>query len=45
MIDEGLQYLPQEPYPDEELDTASLVVYQHIYSNYQGGGVSRYGCF
>ena len=45
MIDEGLQYLPQEPYPDEELDTASLVVYQHIYSNYQGGGVSHYGYF
>ncbi|MDD2740621.1 MAG: DUF3387 domain-containing protein, partial [Methylomonas lenta] len=45
MIDHGLQWLPQESYPDEELDTKSLLVYQHIYANYQGAGVSRYGSF
>ena len=43
--DDALQWLPQEPYPDEELDVKSLVVYQHIYSNYQGGGFSTYGTF
>lgn len=45
MIDDALQWLPQEPYPDEELDVKSLVVFQHIYSNYQGGGFSTYGPF
>lgn len=45
MIDHGLQWLPQEPYPDDELDIRSLLVYQHIYANYQGAGVSRYGSF
>lgn len=45
LIDQSMQWLPQEPYPDEELDVKSLLVYQHIYSNYQGAGVSSYGGF
>jgi len=45
IIDHSLQWLPQEPYPDEELDIRSLLVYQHIYANYQGAGSSRYGYF
>jgi type I restriction enzyme R subunit len=45
MIDDALQWLPQESYPDEELDVKSLVVYQHIYSNYYGGGMSSYNSF
>jgi type I restriction enzyme R subunit len=45
MIDHSLQWLPQDPYPDEELNIRSLLVYQHIYANYQGAGVSRYGSF
>jgi len=43
LIDYNLRWLPQEPYPDEELDIKSLLVYQHIYANYQGAGMSRYG--
>lgn len=43
MIDYNLQWLPPESYPDEELDIKSLLVYQHIYANYQGAGMSRYG--
>jgi len=45
MINDSLQWLPQVPYPDEELDIKSLLVYQHIYSNYQGAGMSSYGVF
>ena len=45
MIDDALQWLPREPYPDDELDIKSLLVYQHVYTNYQGGGFSSYGDF
>ena len=45
LIDYNLRWLPQEPYPDEELDIKSLLVYQHIYANYQGAGFSSYGYF
>lgn len=43
LIDHHLKWLPPEPYPDEEVDIKSLLVYQHIYANYQGAGRSRYG--
>ncbi len=43
LIDYNLQWLPQESYPDDEVDIKSLLVYQHIYANYQGSGMSRYG--
>ena len=43
LIDYRLQRLPQELYSDEEVDIKSLLVYQHIYANYQGAGMSRYG--
>ncbi|MDC9729287.1 MAG: type I restriction endonuclease subunit R, partial [Methyloprofundus sp.] len=42
MISDALEYLPPAPYPDEELADMSLVVYQHVYSHYQGGGMSSY---
>jgi len=45
LINDNLQWLPQTTYPDEELDIKSLLVYQHIYSNYQGAGMSSYGGF
>ncbi len=45
MIDDSLQWLPQEPYPEEDLAEKSLLVYQHVYANYQGAGSSSYGCF
>lgn len=45
IIDDSLQHLPQDPYPDEELADLSLVIYQHVYSNYQGAGNSTYGSF
>ncbi len=43
MISDALEYLPTGSYPDEELADMSLVVYQHVYSHYQGGGLSSYG--
>jgi type I restriction enzyme R subunit len=43
LIEYRLQWLPQELYSDEEVDIKSLLVYQHIYANYQGAGMSRYG--
>ena len=42
LIDHHLQWLPPEPYPEEEVDIKSVLVYQHIYANYQGVGRSRY---
>lgn len=45
IIDDALQWLPRAPYPDGELADKSLLVYQHVYSNYQGGGQSAYGVF
>jgi len=45
IIDDALQWLPRAPYPDAELADRSLLVYQHVYSNYRGGGQSAYGVF
>jgi type I restriction enzyme R subunit len=45
MILDSMQYLPQASYPDAELADKSLLVYQHVYSNYQGAGMSTYGGF
>lgn len=45
MIDHALEWLPQASYPDEELADKSLLVYQHVYGNYQGAGYSTYGYF
>lgn len=45
MIDYSMEWLPQASYPDAELAEKSLLVYQHIYSNYQGGGYSTYGYY
>ncbi len=42
IIRDSLLYLPQEQYPDDEIDIKTLDVYQHIYSNYYGGGSSIY---
>ena len=45
IILDRLPHLPQEPYPDEDLDSLNPAVFQHIYSNYQGAGLSTYGSF
>lgn len=45
IIENGLQYLPEEAYPDEELEEKSEKFFQHIYMNYQGAGISTYGVF
>jgi len=45
MIKDSLEWLPQAPYPDDELADLNLVVYQHVYANYQGAGNSTYGSF
>ncbi|CAM4254853.1 type I restriction endonuclease subunit R [Zobellia nedashkovskayae] len=41
-IYDNLLYLPQESYSDEEVGLKTANVYQHIYSNYYGGGKSVY---
>ena len=41
-IHNQLLYLPQTSYPDHEVETKASDVYQHIYSNYHGGGASTY---
>ena len=45
MIHDTLLYLPQDNYPDEEVESRANEVYQHIYSNYYGGGMSTYNSF
>ena len=42
MIRDSLLFLPQEKYPDTEIEIKTLDVYQHIYSNYYHGGSSIY---
>ncbi|CAE6518988.1 hypothetical protein NMYAN_90096 [Nitrosomonas nitrosa] len=34
--------MPQEAYPDEEVDERANLVYQHVYSNYPGRERSIY---
>ena len=41
-IHDQLLHLPQNSYPDLEVETKVSDVYQHIYSNYHGGGQSTY---
>ncbi len=45
MINDNLIRLPLDRYEEEEVNTKSIVVYQHIYSNYYGGGASIYNSF
>jgi type I restriction enzyme R subunit len=42
MIYDQLLWLPQDAYSDEEVSLKTVSVYQHIYSNYYGGGSSVY---
>lgn len=42
MIYDSLLWLPQDSYSDEEVSLKTVSVYQHIYSNYYGGGLSVY---
>ena len=45
MIHDNLLWLPQESYHDDEVKTKTIDVYQHIYSNYYGGGASTYNTY
>lgn len=42
MIYDNLLWLPEETYSDEDVSLKTVTVYQHIYSNYYGGGRSVY---
>jgi type I restriction enzyme, R subunit len=42
IIYDQLQYLPQEAYPDNEVEEKTDKVYQHVYSSYLGAGQSTY---
>ena len=37
LIKQNMWYLPEQAYPDEEVENRTQSVYQHIYSNYFGG--------
>ena len=41
-IYDTLLWLPQEPYSENEVDEKTNVIYQHIFTNYYGGGKSIY---
>lgn len=41
-IYDNLLWLPQEAYNDDDVSQRTISVYQHIYSNYYGGGKSVY---
>jgi len=45
MIHDNLYHLPETSYPDNEVDTKAIDIYQHIYSNYYGGGASTYNTY
>ena len=38
-----LLWLPQEPYSEDDVSEKTNAVYQHIFTNYPGGGKSVYG--
>jgi type I restriction enzyme R subunit len=42
LIYDNLLQLPLEKYTDEEVSLKTVSVYQHIFSNYYGGGQSVY---
>ena len=42
MIYDNLLWLPEELYTDEDVSQNTIQFYQHIYSNYYGGGQSVY---
>lgn len=42
MIYDNLLWLPQQTYSDRDVDEKTNLVYQHIYTNYQGGAKSAY---
>ncbi|WP_111682808.1 type I restriction endonuclease subunit R [Winogradskyella tangerina] len=42
IIYDNLLHLPQEQYSDEDVNLKSDTVYQHVYTNYYGGGQSVY---
>ena len=41
-IYDTLLWLPQEPYSENEVDEKAVLIYQHIFTNYYGGGKSAY---
>jgi type I restriction enzyme R subunit len=41
-IYDTLLWLPQEPYSENEVEEKTNIIYQHIYTNYYGGGKSVY---
>lgn len=41
-IYDTLLWLPQEPYSEDEVNEKTNVIYQHIFTNYPGGGRSVY---
>ena len=41
-IYDTLLWLPQEPYPENEIEEKTSEIYQHIFTNYYGGGKSVY---
>lgn len=41
-IYDTLLWLPKEPYSENEVDEKTNVIYQHIFTNYYGGGKSIY---
>jgi len=42
IIRDNLLWLPRESYKEEEVETKTMNLYQHIYTNYYGDGVSVY---
>jgi type I restriction enzyme R subunit len=42
LIYDNLLWLPEDLYTDEDVSLRTISVYQHIYSNYHGGGKSVY---
>jgi type I restriction enzyme R subunit len=45
MIHDHLLWLPEKIYLDDEVETKAVDVYQHIYTNYYGGGASIYNTY
>ena len=42
MIYDELQWLPQESYPDDEVELRSNDVYQYVFASYRGYNTSNF---
>lgn len=44
-INEDMWKLPEDNYPEDEVEEKTIEVYHHVFDNYYGGGKSIYNSY